>query len=89
MLDKNKPYNNLTELPINEIFIEKGWELDSIALVELNRNILFISSLKLTIKNPYFGDEMLTYVSVKETIDENFKNKKHNNKSSSINNHSH
>ncbi|MCT4583256.1 MAG: efflux RND transporter periplasmic adaptor subunit [Flavobacteriales bacterium] len=27
------------------------------------------------IKNPYFGDEMLTCGSVKETIDENFKNK--------------
>ena len=32
-------------------------------------------SEELTIKNPYFGDEMLTCGSVKETIDRDFKNK--------------
>lgn len=43
------------------------------------------------IKNPYFGDEMLTCGSVKETIDENFKNKviktKSNNSPMSGHNH--
>lgn len=43
------------------------------------------------IKNPYFGDEMLTCGSVKETIDENFKNRaiKTQTNNSPMNGHNH
>ncbi|MFT7345514.1 MAG: Fic family protein [Lentimonas sp.] len=46
MIDRNKPYNNLPDLPIDEKFIDKEvlklWGLASRALAELNRNILRI-----------------------------------------------
>jgi membrane fusion protein, copper/silver efflux system len=44
-----------------------------------------------SIKNPYFGDEMLTCGSVKETIDKNYKNKeyKKTTKNSPLNGHNH
>ncbi|MFD1550725.1 efflux RND transporter periplasmic adaptor subunit [Putridiphycobacter roseus] len=41
------------------------------------------------IKNPYFGDEMLTCGSIKETIDENFKNKGTKIKNSPMSGHNH
>jgi Fic family protein len=46
MFDRNKPYNNLPNLPIDDKFIDKDilkqWGLASRALAELNRNILRI-----------------------------------------------
>lgn len=46
MFDRNKPYNDLPNLPIDEKFIDKDilkqWGLASRALAELNRNILRI-----------------------------------------------
>ena len=46
MFDRNKPYNELPDLPIDEKFIDKDvlkqWGLASRALAELNRNVLRI-----------------------------------------------
>ena len=46
MFDRNKPYNDLPDLPIDEKYIDKEvlklWGLASRALAELNRNILRI-----------------------------------------------
>jgi hypothetical protein len=46
MFDRNKPYNNLPNLPISEEIIDKDilkkWGITSRVLTELNKNILRI-----------------------------------------------
>lgn len=66
--------------------VEKGVFYIQFCPMGGNDNGAYWLSKEAEIKNPYFGNEMLTCGSVKETIDENFKNKTN---SSPMNGHNH
>lgn len=66
--------------------VEKGIFYIQFCPMGGNDNGAYWLSKEAEIKNPYFGNEMLTCGSVKETIDENFKNKTN---SSPMNGHNH